>query len=208
MNIGILGAGRMGQTLARLLVNAGHRVRLANSRDPESLGPLVAELGPSAAAGTPEEVVAFADVVVLATRWEQISAAVKGLGPWNGNVVIDTTNNRFGLGPADLLDVGGRTSSEVVAELLPGARVVKAFNHQPIAAWGVARLLARRAQRALHRWGRPRGQAPRRPAHPRHWRRAHGHRQPPRWRTTAGHRRSPRWARPPAHPRGSAAPAR
>jgi predicted dinucleotide-binding enzyme len=134
MNIGILGAGRMGQTLARLLVNAGHRVCLANSRGPESLGPLVAELGPGATAGTREEVVAFGDVLVLATRWEQTPAAVNGLGPWNGKVVIDTTNNRFGPGPADLFDLGERTSSEVVAELLPGARVVKAFNHQPIPA--------------------------------------------------------------------------
>lgn len=134
MNIGILGAGRMGQTLARLLVDAGHRVRLANSRGPESLRPLIAELGPGAVAGTSEEIVAFADVVVLATRWEQTPAAVKGLGPWNGEVVIDTTNNRTGPRPEDLIDLGGRTSSEVVADLLPGARVVKAFNHQPISA--------------------------------------------------------------------------
>jgi predicted dinucleotide-binding enzyme len=134
MNIGILGAGRMGRTLAHLRVTAGHRVQLANSRGPESLAALIAELGPGAAAGTPKEVIAFADVVVLATRWEQTAAAVQGLGPWNSKVVVDTTNNRFGPGPNDLYDLGGRTSSEVVAELLPGARVVKAFNHQPIPA--------------------------------------------------------------------------
>jgi 8-hydroxy-5-deazaflavin:NADPH oxidoreductase len=134
MNIGILGAGRMGRTLARLLIDAGHQVRLANSRGPESLKTLVAELGPGSGAGTREEIVAFADVVVLATPWEQTPAAVQGLGPWNGKIVVDTTNNRFGPGPNDLYDLGGRTSSEVVAELVPGARVVKAFNHQPIPA--------------------------------------------------------------------------
>lgn len=124
----------MGQTLARLLVDAGHRVRLANSRGPESLRPLIAELGPCAVAGTSEEIVAFADVVVLATRWAHTPAGVKGLGPWNGKVVIDTTNNRTGPRPEDLIDLGDRTSSEVVADLLPGARVDKAFNHQPISA--------------------------------------------------------------------------
>ncbi len=134
MNIGIVGAGRMGRTLARLLIDAGHQVRLANSRGPESLTTLVAELGPGSGAGTREEFVAFADVVVLATPWEQTPAAVEGLGPWNGKIFVDTTNNRFGPGLNDMYDLGGRTSSEVVAELLPGARVIKAFNHQPIPA--------------------------------------------------------------------------
>jgi predicted dinucleotide-binding enzyme len=136
MNVGIIGAGRMGTVLARLLVGAGHRVRLANSRGPESLSPLVAELGPLAEAGTPEDVLAFADVIVLATRWGQTAGALADLGPWDGKIVIDTTNNRFGPGPNDVTDLGDRTSSEVVAALVPGSRLVKAFNHQPIPALG------------------------------------------------------------------------
>jgi predicted dinucleotide-binding enzyme len=132
MDIGIIGAGRMGTTLARLFVDAGHRVKLSNSRGPASLADLVAELGPAASAGTTAEVVAFGEVVVIATQWRQTADAVAGIDRWDGTIVIDTTNNRFGPGPDDVFDLGGRGSSEVVAELVPGARLVKAFNHQPI----------------------------------------------------------------------------
>lgn len=134
IRVGVLGAGHMGQTLAHLFVGAGHWLRLTNSREPESLGPVVAELGPRASAATPEQMIGSADVVVLATRWEQISAAVEGIDSWDGKVVIDTTNNRTGPDPEDVVDIGGQTSSEVVAEQLPGARIVKAFNHVLIPA--------------------------------------------------------------------------
>jgi 8-hydroxy-5-deazaflavin:NADPH oxidoreductase len=134
MVIGILGAGRMGRTLARLLIDAGHDVRLANSRGPASLDALVAELGPWATAVDAREIAAGADVVILATRWEQLEAAVAAVPSWDGVVAIDTTNPRFGPGPDDVYDTGARTSSEVVAALVPGARLVKAFNHQPIPA--------------------------------------------------------------------------
>ena len=132
--VGILGTGRMGQTLARLLVDPGHDVRAANSRGPASLRDLVADLGPRVAAVAARDVAAGADVVILATRWEQLEGAVAAVPSWDGVVVVDTTNPRFGPGPDDVYDLGERTSSEVVAALVPGARVVKAFNHQPIAA--------------------------------------------------------------------------
>jgi predicted dinucleotide-binding enzyme len=147
MQIGILGAGRMGRMLARLLIQAGHTVQLSNSRGPESLADLIAELGPGASAATPAELLAANSVIILATRWDQTPAAVRGIGPWDGKVVIDTTNNRFGPNPADLYDLGGRTSSEVVAELVPGARLVKAFNHQPIPS--LAEMAAPGERRAL-----------------------------------------------------------
>jgi 8-hydroxy-5-deazaflavin:NADPH oxidoreductase len=134
MVVGILGAGRMGRTLARLLLDAGHDVRLANSRGPATLGDVVAELGPRAAAVAARDVAAGADVVILATRWEQLPAAIAAAPSWAGAVVVDTTNPRFGPGPGDVYDTGARTSSEVVAGLVPGARLVKAFNHQPIPA--------------------------------------------------------------------------
>ncbi len=131
MIIGMLGAGHMAQTLARAWLPAGHQILLANSRGPGSLAELVADLGPGARAVTPAELV-DADVLILATQWVQTPAAVAGVGPLAGRIVVDATNNRFGPGPTDLFDLGGRTSSEVVAELVPGARLVKAFNHLPI----------------------------------------------------------------------------
>jgi predicted dinucleotide-binding enzyme len=134
MVVGILGAGRMGRTLARLLVDAGHDVRLANSRAPETLAELVAELGPRATAVAASEVASGTDVVILATRWEQLEAATGAVPSWDGIVAVDTTNPRFGPGPDDVYDTGALTSSEVVARIVPGARLVKAFNHQPIPA--------------------------------------------------------------------------
>jgi hypothetical protein len=133
MNIGILGAGRMGQALARLFADAGHEVIIANSRGPDTLREIVAALGPRATAGTSKDVAVAGDVVILATRWEQTADAVRDL-PLDGKIVIDTTNNRFGPNPEDVYDLGDRASSEVVAEHVPRSRVVKAFNHQPIPA--------------------------------------------------------------------------
>jgi predicted dinucleotide-binding enzyme len=138
MIIGMLGAGQMAQTLARVWLGAGHQILLANSRGPGSLAELIAELGPGATAVTPAELVK-ADVIILATRWAQTPAAVAGVGSLAGKIVVDTTNNRIGPRPEDVLDLGGRTSSEVVADLVPGARLVKAFNHLPIPSLGTLR---------------------------------------------------------------------
>jgi predicted dinucleotide-binding enzyme len=132
MIIGILGAGRMAQMLVPKLVSGGHRVILTNSKGPETLRPLVQQFGSSVSAATPSQMVAQSDVVILATRWDQTPAAVAGAGPWTGKIVIDTTNNRSGPRPEDLIDIGDRGSSEVVAEKIPGARVVKTFNYEPI----------------------------------------------------------------------------
>jgi 8-hydroxy-5-deazaflavin:NADPH oxidoreductase len=125
MIIGFLGAGQMAQTLARVWLRAGHRVLLANSRGPDSLTDLVAELGPDASAVAPPEL-RDADVVVLATRWDQVPRALAGVGSLSGKIVVDTTNNFV---DNKLVDLGGRASSEVVAALVPDARLVKAFNH-------------------------------------------------------------------------------
>jgi predicted dinucleotide-binding enzyme len=131
--VGILGgSGRMGRTLAGLLTAAGYEVRLANSRGPDSLRDLVAELGPRARAVEAAGIADGADVVILATRWEQLEPATAAVPSWDGVIVVDTTNPRFGPGPEDVYDTGALSSSEVVAGLVPGARVVKAFNHQPI----------------------------------------------------------------------------
>jgi 8-hydroxy-5-deazaflavin:NADPH oxidoreductase len=132
MIIGILGAGKMAQMLVPKLLSAGHLVVLTNSRGPASLQALVDKLGPGVSAAESKQMLADADLVILATPWEKTPAAVAAAGPWAGKVVIDTTNNRRGPRPEDLIDIGGRGSSEVVAEMLPGAHLIKSFNYEPI----------------------------------------------------------------------------
>jgi predicted dinucleotide-binding enzyme len=120
MDVGIIGAGRLGQAMARTALRAGRSVVIANSRGPESLTTVVSALGEGASAGTVGEA-ASAGIVVAAVPWDRLPGAVRGL-EWNGQIVIDATNDWA----ADDLD--GRTSSEIVAGLVAGARVVKAAN--------------------------------------------------------------------------------
>jgi predicted dinucleotide-binding enzyme len=127
MNIAIIGAGAIGSAIARQLSRAGIAAAIANSRGPESLAALASELGPHIKAVTVEEA-ARADVVFLAVQWGRIADAVRGLPDWNGRIVIDA-NNALEVPSFQAVDLGGRASSAVLAELLPGARVVKAFNH-------------------------------------------------------------------------------
>jgi len=118
--VGIIGAGRLGQAMARTGLRAGREVVLANSRGPDSLSSEVATLGDGATAGTVEQA-AQDPIVVLAVPWPRVPEAVRSLD-WSGRIVIDATND-FDPGDRD-----GRTSSEVVADLVAGARVVKAAN--------------------------------------------------------------------------------
>jgi 8-hydroxy-5-deazaflavin:NADPH oxidoreductase len=119
-SVGIIGAGRIGQAMAQTALRAGRQVVIANSRGPESLSTVVQELGEGVSAGTVEDAAA-ADIVVLAVMWLDVSQAVEGL-EWEGQIVIDPTND------FDPSDLDGRTSSEVIADLLAPARVVKAAN--------------------------------------------------------------------------------
>jgi 8-hydroxy-5-deazaflavin:NADPH oxidoreductase len=118
--IGIIGAGRLGQAMARVAIRAGRSVVIANSRGPESLASVVSALGEGVSAGTPADA-ARAAIVVTAVPWDHVPEAVNGL-QWDSQVVIDATNDWA----ADDLD--GRTSSEIVADLVVGSRVVKAAN--------------------------------------------------------------------------------
>lgn len=126
MKIGIIGAGGIGQAFAGHMVRVGFEVILSNNHGPQSLADAAKKLGGAARAGTREEA-AQADVVQLAVPWQQWEAALSGLPRWDGRILIDSTNAIIfpGFRPADLK---GRTSSEVVASLAPGARVVKAMN--------------------------------------------------------------------------------
>jgi predicted dinucleotide-binding enzyme len=135
MRVGFLGAGQLAQTVGKALILAHHQIVLTNSRGPETLADLVAQLGPNAAATTPDKLKDEAEVVILAFRWGQRETALAGLPDWDNTIVVDPLNNRRGPRPEDVIDIGDTTSSELVAGLLPGARVVKAFNHAPIASF-------------------------------------------------------------------------
>jgi 8-hydroxy-5-deazaflavin:NADPH oxidoreductase len=119
-SVGIIGAGRIGQAMARTALRAGRSVVISNSRGPQTLVSVVGSLGDGVSAGTVEEASA-ASMVVLAVPWGNVRDAVQNLA-WKDQVVIDATND---FDPGDL---NGRTSSEVVAALVSPARVVKAAN--------------------------------------------------------------------------------
>ena len=125
--IGIIGAGNIGAAFARILARNGIAATLANSRGPETLASLTQELARDVTAGT-IEAAAQADIVLIAVPWSKLPSALAGLPNWNGRIVIDANNPIEAplFKPADL---HGRLSTEIVASLVPGARVVKAFNH-------------------------------------------------------------------------------
>jgi predicted dinucleotide-binding enzyme len=119
-SVGIIGAGRIGQAMARTALRAGRPVVISNSRGPEALTSVVETLGDGVSAGTVPQA-STAAIVVLAVPWGNLRDAVQGL-EWNGRVVIDATND------FDPSDLGDRTSSAVVADLVSPARVVKGAN--------------------------------------------------------------------------------
>jgi 8-hydroxy-5-deazaflavin:NADPH oxidoreductase len=121
MHIGIIGAGRIGGNVARLLALAGHDVTVSFARDQARLAAFAAEIG--ASAGEPSRA-AVAEVVVLSVPWTVIDAALAAAGPLEGRIVVDTTN-QFGAG--GVLDLG-HTAARHNADRMPGARYTKCFN--------------------------------------------------------------------------------
>lgn len=133
-SIGIIGAGQIGAAIARQLARHGIEATISNSRGPHSLGELVTQLGPSITAGTREDAAAK-DIVFVAVPWTRLTEALSGLPDFGGRIVVDT-NNPLQKQPLPPIDICGRASTAVVAEMAPGARVVKAFNHH--AFWNLA----------------------------------------------------------------------
>lgn len=149
MTIGIIGSGALGSNLARAFAKKGISAVIANRRGPESLADLIREVGPSIKAGTVAQA-ATADIVIVAVRFEALEAALAGLPAWNNRIVIDGTNAVIFLEPGSAetrdptnplaaygikaIDLGGKQSSEVFSTFVPGARVVKAFNHLDVTA--------------------------------------------------------------------------
>jgi predicted dinucleotide-binding enzyme len=126
--IGLIGAGHIGSQIARLAVASGYSVVISNSRGPETLAALVAELGPSARAASAADAAMAGDIVVVTVplkNYRQVPVE-----PLAGKIVIDTNNyypQRDGHIPE--LDNESTTTSELLQAHLPESRVVKAFNH-------------------------------------------------------------------------------
>lgn len=138
MKIGFIGAGTVARTFGRHLITAGHTIVVSNSRGPETLTDFVADLGPNAIADTKQQA-AECEVVILATHWAKVPEALKGID-WRSRILIDATNAH--LDPPEISLAGvtrsraalkGRTSSEMVAEIAVGARLVKSISNMPMA---------------------------------------------------------------------------
>jgi len=125
--IGIIGSGNIGGTLARLLVAHGHGVVVSNSRGPETLTDLVAELGDNARAGTPAEAAEAGELVIVSIPFLAVDTVP--VAPLAGKVVIDTNNYYYERdGHVAELDDESTTVSEVLQARLPESHVVKLFN--------------------------------------------------------------------------------
>lgn len=130
MRIGIVGAGMIGSTVAKLWVDAGHDVRIA-SRHPETLTPLAERLGPRASVGTPEDAAAFGEVVMLTVPLKALPDVAVSLAPLvSGKIVLDTGNayERRDGDAARTASEHPQGSAAWAAAMFPGARWVKAFN--------------------------------------------------------------------------------
>ena len=125
MRIGIIGAGNIGGNCARRFVASGkHQVMLSFSRDFAELEAFARDLGAAASAGTPEDAVHDCELVVFSVPWDTIPEALRQASPFNGKIVIDTTN-QFGsvaLPPQD------QTAAEFNAARFDGAVYTKSFN--------------------------------------------------------------------------------
>jgi 8-hydroxy-5-deazaflavin:NADPH oxidoreductase len=144
MSIGIIGAGNLGSNFARALARKNIPAMISSRRGPNELRKLASQIGPSIHPASVADV-AQADMVLIALRWADLESVLRPLPAWNGRIVIDGTNPVAFLDPNSPeardpgnplaaygikgIDLHGLVSSEVFARLVPGARVVKAFNH-------------------------------------------------------------------------------
>jgi len=129
MEIGTIGAGDFAQAFAKRALKAGHKVKLSNSRGSDSLREIVNRLGPGAMAATKEEAAAC-EIVLLAVPWDNVPETLASLPKWKNQILIDGTNPFHGKArDFTLANVGNLSTSQLVAALAPGARVVKALNN-------------------------------------------------------------------------------
>jgi len=132
MEIGTIGAGDFAQAFAKRALKTGHKVKLSNNRGPESLREIVNQLGPGAMAVTKEEAAAC-EMVLLAVPWDNVPETLASLPKWKNQILIDGTNPFHGkAGTFRPAAVGNLSTSQLVAALASGARVVKALNNMTV----------------------------------------------------------------------------
>jgi predicted dinucleotide-binding enzyme len=124
MKYAIIGFGQIGRALASAFARKGIEVAVATTRDPRSFAADAAAIGPGVVPVTLAGAVE-ADVIFLAVRFESPPDVAKALSDWAGKIIVDVTNP-YGIDPAEL---GGPSSSRVVAQAFAGARLVRGFNH-------------------------------------------------------------------------------
>ena len=134
MKYAIIGSGDIGTALARAFAQKHLEVALANSRGPETLADLKKELGPSVSPRAVQDA-AEAEMIFLAVPFPAHQHVAKQRKGWTGKIIIDAMNT-LDLSAAERKELGGRLSSEIVADAFIGARLVKAFNHLPAAQLG------------------------------------------------------------------------
>jgi predicted dinucleotide-binding enzyme len=128
MKIGIIGAGHIGGTLARLWIAAGHEV-LLSSRHPDELRPLAKKLGPKAHVGTPREAASFGEVVLVSVPYKALPDLGRDLkAEFAGKIVLDTCNPYPGRDGAMANDARKQGTGVASPAFLPGTRLVRAFN--------------------------------------------------------------------------------
>jgi predicted dinucleotide-binding enzyme len=136
MTYAIVGSGNIGRALAHQFARKGIEVRVANSRGPEQVAPLKQELGDSVIPATVDEALG-AEIVIMAVPNTSVPEIAGRVADWGGRILVDATNaiNFDDFSPKDL---GGRLSTDIVADAVPTARVVKAFNTLPAAVLDAA----------------------------------------------------------------------
>jgi 8-hydroxy-5-deazaflavin:NADPH oxidoreductase len=138
LRIGVLGSGRIGSTLGGIWVKNGHEV-MFSSLDLEHDKALAARLGPNARAGTPREAAAFGDVLLLAVPYRAVPELGRELGSLvKGKIVIDASNPILARDGDVAVWAREKGAGLASAELLPGARIVRAFNAIGYARMGTA----------------------------------------------------------------------
>lgn len=136
--IGLIGSGNVGSALGRVWARAGYEV-MFSSRSVDNDRKLAAEVGANARAGTPQEAAAFGDVLVVAVPYGSLPELGKTLGSaLEGKVVIDTCNPFPDRDGAIAIRARDEGAGVVSAALLPGARIVRAFNAVGAARMGAA----------------------------------------------------------------------